>query len=246
MSGWHPPAELKSQAVALVRRLAAAEGGLWNQALEAIERDDSDGTALVYDRLAESRPGSTDQLRPWAWLGPAGLDEGLAALAFLGNDPLKAFHESARLERWSVRPGKARAFADEAALALGAPERTRDLLPPPVTLGAGLGIMVLLAGFLLFGPFRHVSSPRFAGFIMVGLAVLLSVALAISMAERAEVYFVSIGGSAMAVPSTAASISFEVQPGSIGTVLQRIPLWVFVEFHDGRNAWLPESEICLY
>jgi hypothetical protein len=79
-----------------------------------------------------------------------------------------------------------------------------------------------------------------------GLAVLFGVVLALSIVERGEVYFVAAGGSAMAVPSATATISFEVRPGSVGKVLRRIPSWAFVEFLDGRHAWIVESEIYLY
>ena len=244
--GWQPPMGLKSQAVATIHRLAATEGGLWIQALEAIQRDDQEEVSLVYDKLADSRPGSSGNRLPWGFMGPGGLDEGFAALAFLGSDPLTAFHESARLERWSALPGKVRSFADAAATAMDAPKRTRAMMPAPMVLWPAVAFTVLLACILLLSPFRHVSLLRLAGFMMVGVALLFSVVLALSILERGTVYFVSTGGSAMTVPSTAASVSFQVRSGSVGTVLQRIPLWVFVEFHDGRNAWLPESEICFY
>jgi len=212
----------------------------------AIEGGDGEAISLMYAQLAEARPDARGGRLPWNWTGPGTFDLGVVALAFLGDDPVRAFHEASRLERWSVMPATARAFADAAALGLGIQDRPGVMMPPPMVLGLALALMVLLACILLLGPSRRVSLLRVAGFIMVGLALIFSVALALSIVERVEVYFVSVGGSAMAVPSAAASVSFEVRPGSIGTVLRRIPLWAFVEFHDGRNAWLPESEICLY
>jgi hypothetical protein len=243
---WMPPPELKAQALETIRHLADSKGDFWAQALLAIELGDAEEFSLLYDRGSASRPDQSGRRLSWGWSGPGDFDQGMAALAFLGDDPVRAFHEAARLERWSLQPGKIRAFADAAARVLQIQERPEVKTPPPVFIGAILTLMVLLACLLLFGPFRHVSLLRLAGFTMVGLGLLLSIALALSLVERAEVYFVSVGGSALAVPSAAASVSFEVRPGSIGTVLRRIPLWVFVEFHDGRNAWLPESEICLY
>ena len=243
---WVPPADLKSQATAMIHRLAATEGGFWDQASVAIEDGEVETINLLYDRGAASRPETRGRRLPWSWTGPVSFDQGMAALAFLGDDPVRAFFESARLERWSLRPGTVRDFADEAARALEIPERPGVRMPPPMAVGFISALMILLACVLLFSPCRRVSLLRLAGFTMVGLALLFSVALALSIVERAEVYFVSTGGSAMAVPSATASVSFEVRPGSIGTVLRRIPLWVFVEFNDGRNAWLPESEICLY
>ncbi|MFH2114954.1 MAG: hypothetical protein ABIJ86_10670 [Spirochaetota bacterium] len=243
---WVPTAELKIQAVASIRRLADSNGGLWSQALVAAKLDDVDGISLAYDQLSESRLASAGRRLPWRWSGPGGIDEGMAALSFIGDDPVMAFHEAARLERWSVMPGKARAYADAAAMALGIQERPRTVFPPPLVLGAAAVLLALLASILILGFFRHVSLLRLAGFMMVGLAVVFSVALILSIVERAEVYFVSLGGSALAVPSVAASVSFKARPGSVGKVLRRIPSWVFVEFSDGRNAWIVESEICLF
>jgi hypothetical protein len=200
----------------------------------------------MYVQISESRPEGGIKRLPWKWTGPDREDEGLAALAFLVGDPVKAFHEAARLERWSLLPGKARAFADAAAAALGIPQRPKAMLPPPVALGTVVVLLVLLASIVLISPLRHVSLLRLPGFIMVGLAVLFSVALTLSVVERIEVYFVSVGGPALAVPSPAASVAFEVRPGALGKVLRRIPSWVFVEFSDGRTAWIVESEICSY
>jgi hypothetical protein len=246
VTAWNPPEALRSQAVAIIRSLVASEAGLWNQALVAIEGGDGVAISLLYDQLAKARPDARGGRLPWNWTGPGTFDLGVAALAFLGDDPVRAYHEASRLERWSAMPAKARALADTAAIALGILDRPRVMMPPPLVSGLALVLMILLACILLLGPARHVSLLRVAGYMMVGLVLLFSVALALSIVERVEVYFVSVGGSAMAVPSAAASVSFEVRPGSIGTVLRRIPLWAFVEFHDGRNAWLPESEICLY
>ncbi len=243
---WVPAADLKAQAVATIRRLAASEDSQWAQALVAIELDDSEGIGLAFDQLSETRPSIVDRRLPWKWAGPGTMDEGMAALAFIGDDPVRAFHEAARLERWSLLPGRAQLYADAAAIALDILERPIALLPPPMALGLAAVLMVLLAIIALIGPFRHVSLVRLAGFMVTGLAVLFSVALTLSVAERIEVYFVSVGGPAMAVPSAAASVLFEARPGSVGRVLRSIPSWAFVEFRDGRNAWLPESGICLY
>ena len=243
---WLPPADLKFLATTLIHRLAESGDGFWAQALVAIERGNVDEISLLYEQAAAARPEVGSRRLPWRWPGPESFDQGMAALAFMGNDPVRAFHEAARLERWSFLPGNARAFADAIAKALEISDRPRARIPPPIAIGLLLTLLILLACILLFGPFRHVSLLRLAGFMVVGLALLFLVALALSIVERGEVYFVSNGGSAMAVPSVAASVSFEVRPGSIGTVLRRIPQWVFVEFNDGRNAWLPESEICLY
>ncbi|MGD9941413.1 MAG: hypothetical protein AB7T74_16585 [Clostridia bacterium] len=246
VAAWVPAADLKVLAVATIRRLAASRGGQWAQALIAIEGDDPEGVRLAYEQLSAARPAPPDERLPWKWLGPGGLDEGLAALAFLGTDPVKAFHEAARLERWSLLPGEARIFADAAATALAIQDRPATVLPPPVALGSAALLMILVALLALLGPFRLVSLVRLTGFMVIGLAMLFSVALTLSVIERMEVYFVSCGGSAMAVPSEAATISFEVGPGATGKVLRRIPSWVFVEFGDGRNAWIRESGICLY
>jgi hypothetical protein len=246
VAAWVPAADLKAQAVSKIRRLASSESGQWAQALVAIEGDDAEGIRLAYDQLSEAGKTTADRRLPWKWLGPGSMDEGLAALAFIGTDPVKAFHEAARLERWSLLPGQVRAFADATATALGIQDRPAQALPPPMALGAAALLMILLALIAFFGPFRLVSLVRLAGFMVIGLAVLLSVALALSVVERMEVYFVSSGGSAMAVPSDAATVSFEVRPGATGKVLRRVPSWVFVEFSDGRNAWIKESEICFY
>jgi hypothetical protein len=246
VAAWLPPADLKDRAVATIRRLAVSEGGQWAQALVAIERDDPEGIRLAYDQLSEARPSAADRRLPWKWLGSGGSDEGLAALAFIGNDPVRAFQEAALLERWSLLPGKARAFADAVASALDIQERPAMVLPPPLAMGCTVLLMVCLALIAFLGPFRLVSLVRVAGFMVTGLAVLFSVALTLSVVERMEVYYVSSGGSAMAVPSDAATVSFDVRPGATGRVLRWIPSWVFVEFSDGRNAWIKESEICFY
>ena len=172
---WLPGTELKSKAVAVIQGLAGSEGGLWAQALHAVEQTDTDQIRLVYEQLSEKSLVENSRF-PWKWAGPGNLNKGLAALAFLGSDPVRAFHEAARLERWSVWPRLSRLFADEAARALALQDRPRTLLPPPVVLGTVTALLISIAVFLLIGFFRIVSFLRLVGFMVAGLALVLTIA----------------------------------------------------------------------
>jgi hypothetical protein len=179
-----------------------------------------------------------------------------AARALLEGDALAALHAGKTLERAFWPPRGASALSGLAANALGLePASQEDLLPPPFWFAlAALPCAVLAAALALLRgrpahtPYGKAKPGRRRAFFALPaiLCLCLVVMCVVSLAERSRERAIVFVSALRAVPDEGASSPFSVAPGSQANIVSEGGAWLFLEFGDGRSAWIRADLIGRY
>ncbi|HAE21684.1 MAG TPA: hypothetical protein DCG47_05090 [Spirochaetaceae bacterium] len=179
-----------------------------------------------------------------------------AARALLRGDALTALHEAKALERQFWPPREAFSLSGLALSALnlepGSPE---DALPPPFWFALAA---LPCAALVVVVSFRRRASLRAAGTkakslacgVFLALTAILCLCLivmcVVSWAERSSERAIVLVPALRAVPDEGASSPFSVAPGSRAVIVSEGGSWLFLEFGDGRSAWIQAEHIGRY
>jgi len=160
-----------------------------------------------------------------------------------------------RLERAFFPVRGATTMADAAAASFGNLDRVPSVLPPAglmLVVGLFIGAAAASLGALVPG----VRAPRaraprgralrVAGLCLAAVSVVVFGLAVLSVLERASPRFVSLGGTARAVPSALAAEAEAVGAGRMGLVLESTAEWSFVELDQGRAVWLSAHDVAGY
>jgi hypothetical protein len=179
-----------------------------------------------------------------------------AARDLLEGDALAALHAAKTLERSFWPPRDASALSRLASNALGLePASPEELLPPPFWFAlASLACAVLAAAMAFLGgrPARTLGGPAKPGRrrIFFALPAILCLSLIVlclvSWAERSRERAIVFVSALRTVPDEGARSPFSVAPGSRANIVSEGGAWLFLEFGDGRSAWIRADLIGRY
>jgi len=155
-----------------------------------------------------------------------------------------------RLEREAFPVRGSTTMADAAAASFGNLDRVSSVLPPAGwMLVVGLACVVVAAAL---GALVHSTRAprgrtlRVAALCLAAVSVVVFGLAVLSVLERASPRFVSLGGTARAVPSALAAEAEAVGAGRMGLVLESTAEWSFVELDQGRAVWLSAHDVAGY
>lgn len=187
-----------------------------------------------------------------------------AARSLLEGDALSALGEAKALERgfWPLRG--ASALAGMALDALGLERGGKaELLPAPAWFALAALPCALMAAALFYqrakrarraAPLPPFSTGKPANArshgVFLALPAILCLCLIVmcmaSWAERSRERAIVLVSALRAVPDEGASSPFSVAPGSQATIVSEGGGWLFLEFGDGRSAWIRADLISRY
>ena len=262
---WEAPAAVVSLALTRIAALSAKDAE-WIPVSEAVERGEWEAARIEAYKAA----GIVDERGSLAAVklrgsGAAQKAFALAAASLVAVSPAsgsadetqarepraEAFALFLRLERAAFPARGVTAMADAAASSFGNLDRPSYVLPPFGWLCVAGLACVAAAGLVFLGCSRQRQvpsgvAPRTAVVILAVAGAVALILAVVSAVERTSPRFVSLGGTARAVPSELAAEGELVAAGRMGRVLESSADWSFVELDEGGAVWLSARDVVRY